>query len=84
MDDKGPLHCTACGSTSLEKGFIQAEVPQNSGLGRWISGVYEAGLFTAAPRNMKQRNQGAVISYRCRSCSHLEQFVIIEGARPLS
>ena len=84
MEDKRPLHCTACGSTSLEKGFIQAEARQSSGLGRWISGVYQASLFTMAPRDMKQRTQGPVVAYRCRSCSHLEQFVIIEGARPLS
>lgn len=79
MEDGAPLHCTACKSTELEQGFVQTEVPQNNGLGRWISGVYKASLFSTSPKGMKQRAQGRVVSYRCRRCSHLEQFVILEG-----
>jgi hypothetical protein len=75
MEDRKPMHCTACGSTDLEKGFIQTEARQSTGLGRWISGVYKSSLLSNAPKGMKERLQGAVVSYRCRRCSHLEQFV---------
>lgn len=78
------MHCTACGSTDLEQGFIHTAAAQSNGLGRWISGVYKPSRFSTAPKGMKQRLQGQVVSFRCRRCSHLEQFVTIEGPPPLA
>jgi hypothetical protein len=78
------MHCTACGSTELDQGFILTETGRSHGLGRWVSGVYTSALFGTAPKGMNKRLKGQVVSFRCRKCSHLEQFVAIQGPRPLA
>ncbi len=50
----------------------------SDGIARWVAGPYARNEFTYQPTNMKRRQSGQVVTYRCRGCSHLEQYVLFE------
>ncbi|QLY32022.1 hypothetical protein [Nocardia huaxiensis] len=66
-------HCTHCGSTGLEPGFIEDAGEYAKGYARWIPGPLEFGPFGGV-RRMGKRRFG-IDAWRCTACSHLELFV---------
>lgn len=66
-------HCTHCGSTDMEPGFLDDSGEGSRGYLRWIVGPLELGALGRAKRMGKQRF--AVMTFRCRACAHLELFV---------
>lgn len=66
-------HCTYCGHTELEPGFLEDAGEHSRGYSRWIPGPLEFGILGGAKRFLKQRF--AVTAHRCTRCSHVELFV---------
>ncbi|WP_220451133.1 hypothetical protein [Nocardioides dongkuii] len=64
--------CSACGSESLEPGFIEDAGEHSQGFARWIPGALERGLFGGARRMGKQRY--VVDAARCGRCGFLMLF----------
>ncbi|MBL1075000.1 hypothetical protein JK358_11405 [Nocardia sp. 2] len=73
MAPKPTPHCTHCGSTDLEQGFIEDSGEHAKGYARWIPGPLEFGPLGGVKRWGKTRF--AVVAYRCVVCAHLELFV---------
>jgi hypothetical protein len=68
----GP-HCTACGGTELEPGFLEDAGESSRGYLRWIAGPLERGPLGNARRMGRARYEVATL--RCQNCSHLELYI---------
>lgn len=66
------FHCTHCGMTGLEQGFVEDRGEGSPGYTQWIAGPLERGLFGGARRMGRPRSQ--IDAFRCAQCGHLELF----------
>jgi hypothetical protein len=66
------LHCTHCGTTGLQQGFIEDEGEGSRGYARWVAGALERGPLGGARLMGKSRSQ--IDAFRCPQCGHLELF----------
>lgn len=74
MDD---MHCSHCGGSELETGFLEDSGREGKGYLRWIAGELQTGFFGKAHNFGKVRVP--VDAYRCTACSHLDLFVAPES-----
>jgi len=66
------IHCTHCGSTSLQQGFVEDRGEGSMGYAKWVAGALEKGLFGGAKTMGRPRSQ--IDAFRCPQCGHLELF----------
>jgi hypothetical protein len=75
MSDVAPVAapaCSACGSSTVEPGFLEDMGEASQGYVRWIPGPLQRGMFGGAKTLGKQRY--AVQAWRCGSCRHLDLY----------
>ncbi|MFI9506532.1 hypothetical protein [Nocardia sp. NPDC052566] len=71
------LHCTHCGATGLELGYIEDTGLSAWARARWISGPLQRNRLGGVQRSGGLRYP--IDAYRCRECAHLELFVQPDG-----
>jgi DNA-directed RNA polymerase subunit RPC12/RpoP len=70
----GEIHCTHCGATGLQQGFVEDEGQYSAGYAQWIAGALERGPLGNARRMGRSRTQ--IDAFRCPQCGHLELFTL--------
>lgn len=67
------LHCTHCGATGLDLGYVEDTGLSAYARARWIAGELQRDTLGRAKRTGGARHE--IDAYRCKQCSHLELFV---------
>jgi hypothetical protein len=70
----GEIHCTHCGATGLQQGFVEDKGQGSRGYAQWVAGALELGVFGFARVMGKSRSQ--IDAFRCPQCGHLELFTL--------
>jgi len=70
----GEIHCTHCGATGLQQGFVEDKGQGSRGYAQWVAGALELGVLGFARVMGKSRSQ--IDAFRCPHCGHLELFTL--------